>query len=99
MCKVPPVEEAKTAPVPAQQPREASLDVEVTQIEWGLHDHLPESRDILGPVNSARGGLVREVSPVEEPAESAVKERQCVRYHRLKKRGDSASTRATAKVD
>ena len=39
---------------PEQQPREASLDVEVTQIQRGLHDHLPETRDIIDLVNSAR---------------------------------------------
>ena len=33
---------------------EASLEEEVAQIERGPHDHLPEGRDIIGPVNSAR---------------------------------------------
>ena len=43
-------------------------------------DHLPEeSRDIIGPVDSAkRRVLVREQPPAEEPAESAAKKRQCV---------------------
>ena len=35
-------------------------------------------------------GLVREVPPVKEPAKSAAKERQCVRYHRSKEREESA---------
>ena len=43
---------ARKAP-PEQQTREASLDVEGTQTEWEAHDHLPESRDIIGPVDSA----------------------------------------------
>ena len=87
---------ARTAP-PEQQPREVSLDVEMTQIERELHDHLPEeSRDIIVPVDSARRrALVREVPPAEEPAESAAKEHQCVRYHRSKEREESA-TRTTA---
>ena len=52
-----------------QQPREASLDLGFPSPQ----DHLPEeSRDIIGPVDSARrGALVREVPPVEELAESA----------------------------
>ena len=33
--------------------------------------------------------LVRDVPSAEEPAESAAKERQCVRYHRSKKREES----------
>ena len=45
----------RTAAVLEQQSREqASLDVEVTQIERESQDHLPERRDIIGPVNSAR---------------------------------------------
>ena len=63
--------------------------MEVTQIERGPHDQLPESRDTISPVNTAS-----EVSPIEEPAESVAKERQCVRYQRSKKREESA-TRAT----
>ena len=44
------------------------------------------------------GALVREVSPVEEPAESAAKKRQCVRYHWPKERKKSAkSARASSK--
>ena len=46
----------KTTPVPEQQPKEASLEVEVTQIERGPHDHLPQSRDIIGLVKSASRG-------------------------------------------
>ena len=57
---------ARKAPVPEQQPREASLEVEVTQIERGPRNHLPESRDIIGQVRSAGGAPVREVPPVEE---------------------------------
>ena len=41
-------------PVPEQQRTEASLDVEVTPIDWRPHDHLPESREIIGPIMSAR---------------------------------------------
>ena len=46
-------------------------------------------------ISSARstapgGALVREVPLAEEPAESAAKERQCVRYHRAKEREESA---------
>ena len=52
VCKVPSAEGAQGAP-PEQQPREASLDVEVTQSEREPHDHLPGSKDIIGTVNSA----------------------------------------------
>ena len=38
------------------------------------------------------GALEREVQPAEEPAESAVKKHQCIRYHRSKERKDSTST-------
>ena len=63
----------------------------MTQIERELHDHLPERRNISSARSIApRGALVREVSTVEEPAESAVKEHQCVRYHRSKERKKSA---------
>ena len=42
---------------------------------------------------------MREVPPAEEPAESAAKERHCVRYHWSKEREESAKikTRASAK--
>ena len=81
---------------PKQQPREASLGVEVTQSEQEPHNHLPESKDIIGLVDNAkRSALVREVPPAEEPAEITAKERQCVRNRRLKEREESA-TRATA---
>ena len=55
-------------------------------VRKGTHDYLPdESRDIIGPVDSARrGALLREVPPIEEPAESAAKKPQCVRSHRPK---------------
>ena len=73
--------------------------MKIIQIELKPHDHLPESRDIIGLVNSARrGALVREVPPAEEPAESAAKKCQCVRYHRSKGREEYA-TRATAEED
>ena len=42
------------------------------------------------------GALVREVPPVEEPTESAAKERQCVRYHGSKEHEECA-TGASAK--
>ena len=68
----------------------ASLDVEVTQIERGSHDHLPESRGSLARSTAAGGALVGEVPPAEKPAESAAKEHQCVRHHRSKERKKSA---------
>ena len=36
--------------------------------------YLPESTNIIGSVDCARGALVRQVPPAEEPAESAAKE-------------------------
>ena len=58
--------------------------------------HLPESRSIIGSVDSARrGALVREVPPAEQPAESAAKKRQCERSHRSKE-CDECATRAPA---
>ena len=60
------------------------------------HDLLSRSRYVIGLVNSAgRGALVREMSPAEESAESAAKERQFVRYHESEEREKSAN-RATA---
>ena len=64
--------------------------MEVIQTEREPHDHLPESRDIIGPVKSARRSAGIGVPPAEEPAESAAKERQCVRYHRSNGSGESA---------
>ena len=54
------------------------------------HDHLTEeSMNILGPVDIARrAALVRESPPAEEPAESAAKNSQCERSHRLKERDE-----------
>ena len=49
-----PKEREESATSSEQQPREASLDVEATQIEREPHGHLPEGRGIIGPVNSAR---------------------------------------------
>ena len=66
----------------AQEPRKASLNLEVTR--KGA-PRLPARRE--GPVDSVRrGALIRQVPPAEEPAESAAKKRQCVRSHRLKER-------------
>ena len=53
-------------------------------------------------ISSARsaapgGALVRDVPPIEEPAESAAKESQCVRYHRSKEREESASIASIAR--
>ena len=47
-------------------------------------------------ISSARstapeGALVREVPPAGEPAQSAPKERQCVRYHQSKEREESTT--------
>ena len=53
---------------------------------------LPESRNIIGSVDSVRrGGLIRQVPPAEEPAESAAKKRQHDRSHRLKERESAPS--------
>ena len=46
-------------------------------------------------ISSARStasgkALIRGVPPAEKPAESAAKERQCVRYHRSKEHEESA---------
>ena len=61
-----------------------------------LQNHLPERRNIVGPVDSARrGALVREVLSAEEPAESAAKKYECKRSHRSKERNECA-IRATA---
>ena len=60
-------------------------------------NHLLESRNIIGSVDSARrGALVPPVPPAEEPAESAAKKCQCDRSHRSKER-DECATRASAK--
>ena len=63
---------------PEKQPREASLDVEV--IQWREpYDHLPESRRIFGPVNGARRSAGTWSNAGRRTAESAAKERQCVK--------------------
>ena len=60
-------------------------------------NHLPESRNIIGSVDSAgRGALVRPKPPAKEPAESAAKKHKCDRSHRSKER-DECATRASAK--
>ena len=89
---------ARTAPITEQQQREASLDKEVTQIKQEFHHYLPESRDIIGPVNSARRALVREAPPVEETAERAAKEHQCVSYHRSKQRHERQYCQETSNL-
>ena len=68
------------------------LDVEVTRSTREPHDYLPEeSRNIIGPVDSARReALVREVPPAEEPAESAPNKRRCERSHRSEERDECA---------
>ena len=73
--------------------------MEVTQIKRELHDHLTESRDIIGPVDSVRRSAGTGVPPADEAAESAAKERKCVRYHRSNGRAGRApkGIRATAK--
>ena len=48
-----PEEREESATSSEQQPREASLDVEATQIEREPRGHLPERRDVIGAVNSA----------------------------------------------
>ena len=54
--------------------------------------YLPESRNIIGPVDSARRkALIRQVPAAEEPAESASNKDQCDRSHRSKERDEFAT--------
>ena len=74
---------------------EASLEFECEPNGYSKN-HLPESRNIIGSVDSIRSGaLVREVPPAGESTESVAKKRQCERSHRSKER-DECATRASA---
>ena len=62
-----------------------------------FQNYLLESRNIIGPIDSARkGALVRQVPPAEKPTESAAKKRQCERSHWSKERGECAIRVTTA---
>ena len=45
---------ARTAPIPEQAPRKTSLEVEVTPIDRGPYDHLPETADISSTRSNVR---------------------------------------------
>ena len=60
-----------------------------------FQNHLPESRNMIRPIDSARrGALVRQVPPAEKPTGSTGKNRQCERSHWSKK-CDECAIRAT----
>ena len=64
-----------------------------------LQNHLPENKNTIGSVDSARKrALVCEVPPGEEPTERAAKKRQCKKRHRSKER-DECATKASAEED
>ena len=74
---------------------EASLKFGGESKAYSKHHRL-ESRNNISSVDRARrGALVRQVPPVEEPAESAAKKHQCNRSHRSNEREECA-TRAPA---
>ena len=80
---------------PGQEPKE-DLSGSRRRTRRVLQYHLPDSRDVIGPVDSAkRGELLRDVPPAEGPAESAAKKRQCERSNRPKER-DEFAVKATA---
>ena len=79
----------------AKAGREASLGFG-GEPDGHFKNHPPESRKIVGTVDSARRtALVRQVPPTEESAESAAKERQCERSHQSKE-CDECATRVSA---
>ena len=96
VCKEPPAAQAQGLRDQSKGRRKVYLGVEITRSERQLHNCLPEeSRNIIGPVDSARRrALVREVPSAEKPADSAAKKRQCERSHRSKER-DECAIRAT----
>ena len=88
---------ARTEP-PEQEPGEVSLDLGVTRSERGPHGTCQRAGNIIGPVDSTRReALVREVPPVESPAESVAKKCQCERTYWLKERGECAISATAAR--
>ena len=66
---------------------EVSLYFGITRSEREPHGTCQRAGNIIGAVDTARrGALVRQVSPAEEPTESAAKKRQCERSHWSKDR-------------
>ena len=63
----------------------------VTRSEWEPHGTCQRAGNIIGSVDCARGALVRQVPPAEEPAESVAKKRQCDKSHRSKERDECAT--------
>ena len=64
----------------------------VTRSEREPHGTCQRAGNITGSVYSARGALVHQVPPAEEPTKSTAKKRQCDRRHRSEERNYGATT-------
>ena len=97
VCKEPPAARARRLRHQSKNTgKSAWIWGTVTRSEQEPRDTCQRVGNIIGTVDSVRrGALVRQVPSAEEPAESAVKKRQCERNHRSKER-DECTTRALA---